>query len=42
MNFENILKEYSSKIRYFNYSNRTNEIYTHISTKKLSEIPLPI
>ena len=35
MNFENILKEYSNKIRYFNYSKRTEEIYLHYFEKFL-------
>lgn len=37
MNFENILNEYSNKIKYFNYSKRTNEIYTHYFKKFLIE-----
>ena len=38
MNFENVLKEYSNKIRYFNYSQRTNEIYSHYFEKFLISI----
>jgi integrase/recombinase XerD len=35
MKFDDILKQYSNKIRYFNYSQRTNEIYTHYFKKFL-------
>jgi integrase len=35
MEFTKTLTEYSNKIRYFNYSNRTNEIYTHYFKKFL-------
>lgn len=35
MNFENTLKEYSNKIRYLNYSKRTEEIYVHYFEKFL-------
>jgi len=42
MDLTNTLQEYSNKIRYFNYSKRTNEIYTHISTHLSHKINLPI
>jgi hypothetical protein len=38
MKFEDIIKEYSNKIRYFNYSKRTEEIYVHYVLKFLEKI----
>lgn len=38
MKFEDILKEYSNKIRYFNYSKRTEEIYVHYVSKFLEAL----
>src|SRR5574344_155227 len=35
MKCDDILKQYSNKIRYFNYSQRTHEIYTHYFKKFL-------
>ena len=38
MDYSQILNQYSDKIRYFNYSNRTNEIYSHYVLKFLQNI----
>ena len=38
MDFEPILKTYSTKVEYFNYSKRTNETYTHYVSKFLHSV----
>jgi len=38
MNFDKIIEQYSNKIKYFNYSERTNEIYSHYVLKFLQRI----
>lgn len=39
---EKIIKICEQKFIYLNYSNRTKEIYTHVSTNLLNNIILPI
>jgi site-specific recombinase XerD len=38
MNFNDIIQQYSNKIKYFHYSERTNEMYSHYTLKFLEKI----
>ena len=38
MNFDKTIEQYSNKINYFNYSERTNEIYSHYVLKFLQKV----
>lgn len=38
MNFNKIIEQYSNKIKYFNYSDRTNEMYSHYVLKFLQKV----
>jgi len=39
---DTILKMYEQKLKYFNYSKRTIEIYSQVSTQVLHKLPLAI
>jgi len=40
--YDSVLRIYNQKLKYLNYSNRTIEVYTHVSSRVLGKVPLPM